>query len=367
MSLSDIVLENPGQFIAAVPAMLGFVPERSLVVALLRQEPDRTHEVQLVARLDLPTAADQYSQLPQRIANVCGRSGAIAALAVIVDDRTSRPGGRDAGAADHRPLVDALQQRLAGCDAVLAGAWGVSRIGDTAEWWNIESPGSHGLQPDPSASQVAATRVFEGLALRSSREQLADSITVDEAIREQVAAALPAVVAEAQRRLARAIEINNPDAYSRMALWQVMSVITQAGDLVDITPNAIAEVAVALRDTAVRDAMFGVAGGTHARAAEDLWGVLTRALPDPDRAESSMLLGFSAYLRGDGVLAGIALEQALACDPDHRMTVLLDIGLQTAMPPARLNKLVRAGIEAAAELRVDIGIATTDSGMEVLR
>ncbi|WP_405132918.1 DUF4192 domain-containing protein [Nocardia sp. NBC_01388] len=368
MSSSEIVLKEPGHFIAAVPAMLGFVPERSLVVALLRQAPDRTHEVQLVARLDLPTAGDDYAQLPHRIADVCGRSGVVAALAVIVDDRTSRPGeGRDGGAADHRPLVDALQDRLAGCDVVLAGAWGVSRIGDTAEWWNIELPQCHGLVPDPSASQVAATRVFDGLALRSSREELADSIAVDEAIREQVSAALPIAVAEAHRRFVRAIEINNPDAYSRMALWQVMSVITQARDLVEISPRTIAEVAVALRDPAVRDVMFGVGGGTHARAAEDLWGVLTRALPDPDRAESAMLLGFSAYLRGDGVLAGIALEQALASDPEHRMAVLLDIGLQTAMPPARLDKLVRAGIEAAAELRIDIGIAATDSGMEVLR
>lgn len=356
---SEAVLEEPGQFIAAVPAMLGFVPERSLVVAVLRQGPDHTHDVHVVARLDLPPVG-QYSQIPQRIMGVCRHSGVVAALVVVVDDRAYRADG-------HRRLVDALRQGLATCDVVLAGAWAVSRIGDAARWWNIESPESHGLLPDPSASQVAAQHVFDGRVLRSSRGELAASIAVDKVMREQVSAHLPDAVSDAQRRLARAIQINNPDAYTRMALWRVMSAITQVCDRVKIPARTIAEIAVALRDTAVRDIMFGVAGGAHAQAAEYLWDVLTRTLPDPDRAEAATLLAFSAYLRGDGALAGIALEQALTADPEHRMAVLLDAALQTAMAPSRLNRLVDSGIEAAADLRIDIGTATADSGMEVVR
>lgn len=49
------------------------------------------------------------------------------------------------------------------------------------------------------------------------------------------------------------------------------------------------------------------------------------------------------------------------------MAVLLDIGLQTAMDPARLNRLVNSGLEAATDLRIDIGSAASDSGMEVAR
>lgn len=363
MSSSEVVLKDPGLFIAAVPAMLGFVPERSLVVAALRQALGRTHEVSVVARLDLPPA-ELYSALPQRIAHICQSSGAVAVLAVIVDDRTARP---EDGPGEHRALVDALRHGLASFDVGLPGAWGVSRISDAAEWWNLDALEHHGVLPDPSGSQVAVNHVFDGLVLRSSRSELVDSIAVDTVVREQVSAHLPDVVADAQRRLARAIRISNPDAYTRMALWRVMSAITQVRDLAQIPPRMIAEVAVALRDTDIRDVMFGVAGGVHARPAEQLWGVLTRALPDPDRAEAAMLLGFSAYLRGDGALAGIALEQALACDPEHRMAALLDIGLQSAMPPARLNRLVRSGIEAATDLRIDIGTAATDSDLEVTR
>lgn len=356
---SDVVLKEPGQFIAAVPAMLGFVPEQSLVIAALRHTSEFPLNVLFVARLDMPSAG-HCSPLPQRITETCRRSDVVAVLVVIVDDRAV-PDHR------HRTLVDTLRQKLTESDVVLAGAWSVPRIEEAAVWRNVESPQSHGLLPDPSSSQLAALQVFDGRLLRSSRGELADSLTVDEVLRDQVSAHLPQVVSDAQRRLARAIQINNPDAFTRMTLWQLISVIAQLHYKPAIPPRTIAEAAVALRHKTVRDIMFGVAGGVHARAAEHLWGVLTRALPDPDRAEAATLLAFNAYRRGDGALAGVALDQALVVDPGHRMAILLDIAFQTAMEPSRLNRLVNAGIEAAAELRVDIGIAATDSGMEVVR
>lgn len=356
---SDVVLKEPGRFISAVPAMLGFVPEQSLVIAALRHASDCLLEVLFVTRLDMPPAG-QYSPLLDRITEICRRSDVVAALALIVDDRAV-PERR------YRRLVNAVRQRLTESGVVLAAAWSVPRIEEAAVWRNVESPQSHGLLPDPSSSQLAALQVFDGRVLRSSRGELADSLTVDKVLRNQVSAHLPQVVSDAQRRLARAIQINNPDAFTRMTLWQLMSAIAQLNYKPAIPPRTIAEVAVALRHKTVRDIMFGVAGGVHARTAEHLWGVLTRALPDPDRAEAATLLAFNAYRRGDGTLAGVALDQALAADPEHRMAVLLDVALQTAMAPSRLNRLVNTGIEAAADLRIDIGATATDSGLEVAR
>lgn len=368
MSSPEISLKNPGQFISAVPAMLGFVPKHSLVVVLLRSAlPGEPHEVHVAVRLDLPPA-EHHSRLAQTVADVCSRSGAVAALAVIVDERITRArGDHGPGAAAPRVLIDALRRDLAGCGVELAGAWAVPCVARGVEWRSVDVPDSRGILPDPSASPVAVKHVYDGRVLHSSREELVDSIAVDSALREEVSAVFPDVVAEAQRRLLCAIRINNPDAYTRMMLWRLMSAIARAGEAAPIPARTIAEGAVALRDTDVRDVMFGVAGGVHAHAAEHLWGVLTRALPDPDRAEAATLLAFHAYLRGDGALAGIALEQALASDPEHRMARLFDIALQTAMEPARLRRLVDAGVEAAADLRIDIGSAATDSVTEVVR
>ena len=367
MASSEVLLKEPGQFIAAVPALLGFVPQRSLVVVVLRRpQPETPHEVHVAVRLDLPTA-DRYSPLSRRVVQICRRSDAVAALVVVVDDRITRPEGRRGASTPVRYLAERLREDLAEFDIALLGAWAVPSITVAAQWHNVDEPQSCGILPDPLASQLAARQVYDGLMQHSSREELAASIAVDEKLRERVSDALPAVVADAQRRLARAIQINNPDAYTRMNLWQVMSVITRTYEAVEIPAHTIAEVAVALRDKDVRDVMFGVAGGAHAQAAERLWDVLTRALPAPDRAEAATLLAFHAYLRGDGALAGVALEQALASDPEHHMAVLLDTALQTAMNPARLNRLVRTGIAAAADLRIDIGHAATDSETEAAR
>ncbi|MBL1080214.1 DUF4192 family protein [Nocardia sp. 2] len=90
MSSSEVLLKEPGQFIAAVPALLGFVPRRSLVVVVLRQaQPDTPHEVHVAVRLDLPTA-DRYSHLTERVVQICRRADAVAALAVVIDDRITR-------------------------------------------------------------------------------------------------------------------------------------------------------------------------------------------------------------------------------------------------------------------------------------
>ncbi|WP_306357893.1 MULTISPECIES: DUF4192 domain-containing protein [unclassified Nocardia] len=366
MSSFEAVLKDPDQFIAAVPAMLGFVPERSLVVVAMHHEAGQRYAVKVAVRLDIPPA-QQYAPLPEHLPRICRNSDADLVLAVLVDDRAARPdAGGDATALGQRRLVDRLRRALAGGDVVLAGAWATPRITAGAEWWDIDSPERHGLVPDPAASQVAAKSVLDGRVLRASRRELVDAIAVDGALREQVSAYLPTAVADAQRRLARAIQIDNPDAYTRMALCQVLSVITRTPGS-EVSASVIADVAVALRDLPVRDIMFGVAGGAHAHAAEQLWEVLTRALPDPDRAQAATLLAFSAFLRGDGPLAGIALKQALTSDPDHRMAGLLDTALQMALPPARLRRLVDTGVEAAAELRVDIGATVPDSGLGVTR
>lgn len=74
-----------------------------------------------------------------------------------------------------------------------------------------------------------------------------------------------------------------------------------------------------------------------AEAAERLWTVLVRGAPAPGRAEPASLLAFSAYQRGDGVLTGVALDNAEAADPEHRLTGMLRSLLALALPPDRIR------------------------------
>ncbi|MBL1080147.1 DUF4192 domain-containing protein [Nocardia sp. 2] len=356
---TELHLRDPGDFIAAVPAMLGFPPIRSLVVTVLRPEPETpgSAAVDMVARLDLENSGRAATaELVERAAGICLRHKAVAVLALIIDDRATRPTTRHHGVRSrkHRDLAAALEHRLDVDDVPLAGAWAVREIGPDLEWWSVSGPKRFGVQTDPAASMITLRHVLEGHPLRGSRAELTELVEMDETASAAVALALDAAVTAAADRLARAVQRGDPEGYTLGELRKVLWHLSNVGNEVRLAPEELAETAVALRDSRVRDVMFALAPGPHAEAAEALWLQLTRALPDPDRAEAAALLGYCAYARGDGPLAGVALETALTSDPEHRMAVLLDTALQSGMRPDRLSRLADTGRSTAADLGVDL-------------
>jgi hypothetical protein len=82
--------------------------------------------------------------------------------------------------------------------------------------------------------------------------------------------------------------------------------------------------------------------------------MLCRALPAPWRVEALVLLAFSAYSRGDGPLAGVALEAALRDGGDHRMASMLDTALQSGLRPEKIRDLALTGYRLADQLGVDL-------------
>jgi hypothetical protein len=85
-----------------------------------------------------------------------------------------------------------------------------------------------------------------------------------------------------------------------------------------------------------------------------LWALLARTLPEPWRVEALVLLAFSAYARGDGPLAGVSLEAALRCNPNHRMAGMLDQALQSGMRPEQIRELAFTGYRLAKQLGVEL-------------
>ncbi|MFE3189575.1 DUF4192 domain-containing protein [Nocardia sp. NPDC059240] len=353
-------LRAPGDLIAAVPAMLGFMPERSLVVTVLGVDPQtpRVASVEVVTRMDLDNPGRAATGvLVDEVANVCARHRATAALALIVDDRATPPDLKHRGVRGrkHRDLVAALEHRLDAVEVPLTGAWAVRAIGAELPWWSLSEAGSHGVQPDPATSLVTLRHVLEGRPLRGSRRELTEVLAVDPVMREATAAAIPIAVAAAARRSARLLEHGDSALELRHEMCRVLRYLELVEAGARLTPGQVADVSVALCDKVLRDMMFALVSGPHADGAEALWLQLARSLPDPDRAEAAALLGFCAYVRGDGPLAGVALDAALSADPHHRMANLLECGLRTGMRPERLGELAESGREAAAALGVDLG------------
>ncbi|WP_433684132.1 DUF4192 domain-containing protein [Nocardia sp. CA-119907] len=359
-------VDDPGELIVAVPAMVGFVPERSLVVAVLggASDPGRSPIIDAVVRFDLDHEGGRRglaAACAECVTQICAAEGATEVLAVIVDDRAREPQRTHRhGAASTGPLgalIAAFARRLAAQEVYLEGAWAVRAIEADQRWWSLPDANHYGTLPDPATSMVAVAHVLEGRPIRAARSELTDLVATDDELVRQVAAHLDSARAIAHEGYAAAVRRGDPNGYHRRALEHLLWQIANTDSGACLTAREYAEVAAALRDRIVRDALFGLAIGDHAAAAENLWVALVRALSGSDRADAATLLGYSAYIRGDGPLAGIALQAALDADPVHSLANLLEISLRTGMRPDTLRRLAYCGLGIAADLGIDLGPA----------
>jgi len=143
-----------------------------------------------------------------------------------------------------------------------------------------------------------------------------------------------------------------PDRAARDDIEAAIGAAAQLADGASLDDALLARLGGALRDVRVRDTLYALAVGESAGQAEDLWALLARTLPDPWRVEALSLLAFSAYARGDGPLAGVALDAALRGDPTHRMSGMLDTALQSGLRPEKIRGLATTGYRLADTLGV---------------
>jgi len=329
--------DRPGALIAALPAVLGFVPEKSLVLVSLEEG-----RMGAVMRADL--AADLLDNI-DRLAEIAATSGADTVVAVIVDaDGALCPMCNT----DHREMCDALTAALAERGVGLYAAHAVDRVEVGGRWRCVDGCGSHGDVDDPSASPLAAAAVLDGRRLYRRRVDLQAVIAVTDPVRS-------ATLVEPIRsgKMLRDAEWQaDADGCGRRDVENVMAVAARVCDGVQPADDELVALACALTDVAVRDTLYALAVGTDAGAAEALWAELVRTLPEPWRLEALVLLAFSAYARGDGPLAGLSLEAALRSNPDHRMAGMLDTALQSGMRPEQIRELAGTGYRLAKRLGI---------------
>ncbi|WP_186242562.1 DUF4192 domain-containing protein [Mycobacterium simulans] len=333
----DFELNRPGSLIAALPAVLGFVPENSLVLVSLEGG-----ELGSVMRADLSA---ELADRVEHLADLAAAAKPEAAIAAIVDAKGAHcPVCNE----QYRQLCVALTEALAEHDIVLWAAHVVDRIALGGQWHCADGCGSAGVVEDPSASPLAVAAVLDGRRLYSRRADLQAVIAVDDPRRSAELA-----VAIGQRAAAREIAHRaDPTGCGRRDVEATMAAAARVADGQPLSDAVLAELGCALHDAAVRDTLYALAVGENAGAAESLWAVLARALPQPWRVEALVLLAFSAYARGDGPLTGIALDAALRCEPQHRMAGMLDTALQSGLRPEEIRDLAVTGYRMAKQLGV---------------
>ena len=80
---------------------------------------------------------------------------------------------------------------------------------------------------------------------------------------------------------------------------------------------------MALREIRVRDDAWARMDHQHRAAHLRLWADLTRLAGPGYAAAPAALLAFVAWQSGDGALANVALDRALADNPNYSMAMLL--------------------------------------------
>lgn len=333
----DYKLNRPGALIAALPAVLGFVPENSLVLVSLDGG-----DLGAVLRVDL---SDDLAARVGHLAEVAAAARPDAAIVVIVDAEGAHCACCNE---EYRLVCDELAKSLSGHHIELWAAHVVDRVAPGGRWHCVDGCGSSGAVDDPSASPLAAAAVLDGRRLYARRADLQAVIAVEDEARS---GALTAVI-ERQAARRRAAHRADPARCARGDVKHAMTAATRvaAGDR--LTRTQLAKLGCALSDARVRDILYALAVGENAGEAETLWAVLARTLPAPWRVEALVLLAFSAYARGDGPLAGVSLEAALRCRPEHRMAGMLDTALQSGLRPENVRELALTGYRLAKELGV---------------
>ncbi|MFC6090489.1 DUF4192 domain-containing protein [Saccharothrix lopnurensis] len=311
-------LHDPGDLIAAVPHLLGFHPTDSAVLLVI----DR-HAVALTVRADLPPPDHPGGPVERLLLPAARHRGATAAVVVVGGGSGDPPEDLP-----HDTLVDELDDALMALDIPLVLAVWVRATARGEPWFDYHDAGTGGATPDPASTPLAAATAAHGHVTYPSREAMA------EVLRPDPPEVLGRRAALLHRRMAG--PEGPPARRHDLIRSEVLRAATRKRPLTD---EEVAELAHALADPLVRDASLGYCVGDHALGAEVLWTELTRASPAPERAEPATLLAFSAYLRGMGSLASLALERAAEAHPGHRLSELLREALDTGLPPDQLRLL----------------------------
>lgn len=333
--LPTVRLSDPGEIAAALPYLMGFPPRESLVAVGLHDG-----RVGLTARIDLPAAAHRRTVVAGLVRSLLtDRPGAVL-LAVVSedDDAVDLTGAPDL---PHRTLVHEAVLAFAAAEVAVPEVLLVRR----GRWWSFDCPGSccapgAGTPLPAGTSPLAAASVAAGHVLEPDRAALVRRLAP---VRFLAAAGMARACEEVGEEFARDTAARGWAAVAEES-WSTLLAAVEAsapGTVEALTDRQVARIAWGLRDVEVRDRALSLALGPSAPAAQAVWTELTRRAPTPLDAAPATLVAVSAWVRGEGALASVALERALASEPSYTFAGLLRSALDACLPPAQIRQLIR--------------------------
>jgi Domain of unknown function (DUF4192) len=320
-------LSSPADILAAVPYLLGFHPARSLVVIGAGGPRDR---VKLGFRYDLPDppATATAHEIARHAVTVLRKRRATTVVAVGYGEGRLVTPVMDVFTAAARPGGLAVRELL--------------RVSGGRYWsylcHEVNCCPADGVPFDSSSHPVAAAMSVAGLgayADRAALERTIAPLTGERAGARDQATQRACAQAAALAEKAAGRGGNPLRLVISEGRWAVRAAIVhyRAGGAIS-DDDLLAWLVVSLAHLPVRDDAWARMDPGHRDAHLRLWADLVRAAADAWVPGPAALLAFTAWQSGDGVLASIAIDRALACDPGYSMALLLREILDAGVPPS---------------------------------
>jgi|tagenome__1003787_1003787.scaffolds.fasta_scaffold20769904_1 hypothetical protein len=314
-------LKTPDDLLAVVPFLFGFHPSDSLVVLTGGEARDPVN-----VRVDLPDSRTEADELADYLVSVLVRHAVRTALLVVYSGDPRRA----------TETTHALVRRL-GLSGVHVGQ---AIRADGARWWPL--PGGTGLcgpaegtPYDLTSHELTAQAVLEGRVTLASRQQLA----------EEVRASDPAAVAVVHRA-AEQVRARLPSvARSDLVIeghWVEDRVRRYLEDGEQLEHGEVGRLLLGISSVEVRDVAWASMRRETAEGHRELWRDVLRRSPPHLVAPPAALLGFAAWLCGDGALAWCAVERCQEADPGYSLAALLAEALAGAVSPSTWRPVERA-------------------------
>ncbi|MGQ4431096.1 MULTISPECIES: DUF4192 family protein [unclassified Streptomyces] len=359
----QLTLRSPAELADALPYLLGYRPEDSIVLVALHDRAGRGRFGGR-ARLGIPAGADDWASVARQLAHglVTGseRRGTRPEQMIAYVCQEPAPGESGRQVMERlRPLVQKLRTECGRLDVTVIEALCIS----DGRFWSYCCSGQGCCPVDgspmglPGTSVLAAAATYAGLQVRGTLRELRARLLPWEtaaALQQEVAldaagmTLVPKILDDASRSdvaedtldLARRI-------MKRFALAPRVTGVLHSDFRDDdlLTHDEAAHLILGLQDRTTRDRAAEWMEGDDALPALRLWRALARRCVGPygeHAAAPLTLAGWVAWSTGDDLEAREALAMALGADPDYLFARLLHQACNEGLDPESIRRCLRA-------------------------
>ncbi|MFE9769234.1 DUF4192 family protein [Streptomyces sp. NPDC005808] len=358
----QVTLRTPAELADALPYLLGYRPEDSIVLVALH-DGERRGRFGGRARLGIPANTDDWpsvaEQLAQGLVKGSRRRGAPPeSMVAYLSQEPARGESGQEVMERLRPLAQLLRTACGRLDVPVIEALCIS----DGRFWSYCCPGQGCCPPEgqsmglPGTSVLAAAATYAGLQVRGSlRELTARLIPWETEVAEQEVALDRASAA----LVPRILDGENRAAVAQETLGLAQQVVlrfadappvsgTRPADLRDdglLEHEEAATLILGLQDRTTRDRAAEWMEGDEAGPALRLWRALARRCVGSYREHAAApltLAGWVAWSTGDELEAREALAMALGVDPDYLFARLLHQACNEGLDPESVRRCLRA-------------------------